>query len=313
MRAESPYHVLSHPDTKLLRLLFLFYSSLTIGIQIYVWCNGEQMFTEEKTPMTLVNYKEIKARIKMEQVLERYGVLGDLREKGDSLVGRCPIHKGSNANQFHVSRTKNNFMCFGDCHEGGNVIDFVVMMEGGDKKSGDDVRSAAMRLQEWFGLTFERPQGGRRAQVTASVSAVGTASAATIAVALAAPVATQPALPLAKTMKNGTPAGEPEPTPMRDETHLTQDLTPVAHRPLKLGTSVLRPMRHATDTQAPVRLGGKGGQGIEVRKGLPVGVQGLDADMAGPRLDMGLEALSDGRLVAPGDHSVQKSGAAAVR
>ncbi len=68
--------------------------------------------------MTWVNYKEIKARVKMEQVLERYGVLGDLREKGDSLVGRCPIHHGSNTNQFHVSRAKNNFMCFGDCHEG---------------------------------------------------------------------------------------------------------------------------------------------------------------------------------------------------
>lgn len=68
--------------------------------------------------MTRVNYKEIKARVRMEQVLERYGVLGELREKGDNLVGRCPIHKGTNGNQFHVSRTKNNFMCFGNCHDG---------------------------------------------------------------------------------------------------------------------------------------------------------------------------------------------------
>jgi DNA primase len=62
--------------------------------------------------MTWVNYKEIKTRVRMEQVLEHYGVLGELREKGDTLVGRCPIHKGSNANQFHVSRTKNNFLTF---------------------------------------------------------------------------------------------------------------------------------------------------------------------------------------------------------
>jgi DNA primase len=88
--------------------------------------------------MTWVNYKEIKARVRMEQVLEHYGVLGELHEKGDNLVGRCPIHKGTNGNQFHVSRAKNNFMCFGNCHEGGNVIDFVVMMEGGNKQNGDD-------------------------------------------------------------------------------------------------------------------------------------------------------------------------------
>jgi DNA primase len=87
---------------------------------------------------TWVNYKEIKARVNMEQVLEHYGVLGHLREKGDDLIGCCPIHHGTNANQFHASRTKNNFMCFGNCHGGENVIDFVVLMEGGDKKNGDN-------------------------------------------------------------------------------------------------------------------------------------------------------------------------------
>ncbi len=160
--------------------------------------------------MTWVNYKEIKTRVKMEQVLEHYGVLGELHEKGDSLVGRCPIHHGSNANQFHVSRTKNNFMCFGDCHEGGNVIDFVVMMEGGDKTSGDDVRSAAMRLQDWFGLTFERPQGGRRqSAVPVSAAAVATTSATTTA-APEAPASPQPTLPLAGSKAGTTPAREPD-------------------------------------------------------------------------------------------------------
>lgn len=170
--------------------------------------------------MTWVNYKEIKARVKMEQVLEHYGVLGELREKGDSLVGRCPIHKGSNANQFHVSRTKNNFMCFGDCHEGGNVIDFVVMMEGGDKQSGDDVRQAAKRLQDWFGLAFERPHGGRRHTAAAvSASAVATASATTTAVAEGVPAASQPTLPLAGTMAGTPPVREAAPAPVSSEAH----------------------------------------------------------------------------------------------
>ena len=95
-----------------------------------------------------VNYKEIKARVTIEQVLDRYGVLGKLREKGDELIGCCPIHQGTNANQFHASRTKNNFMCFGNCHGGGNVIDFVVMMEGGDKENGNDADRAT---QEYSG------------------------------------------------------------------------------------------------------------------------------------------------------------------
>ena len=111
---------------------------------------------------TWVNYKEIKSCIRIDQVLERYGLLGVLKQKGDNLVGTCPIHKGTNPSQFHVSLAKNNFNCFGNCQDGGNVIDFVVMMEGGDKSRQEDVRDAALKLQEWFGLSFERPRGGRR-------------------------------------------------------------------------------------------------------------------------------------------------------
>jgi DNA primase len=145
----------------------------------------------------------------MEQVLEHYSVRGELHEKGDSLVGRCPIHKGSNPNQFHVSRTKNNFMCFGNCHEGGNVIDFVVMMEGGSKENGDDVRAAAMHLQGWFGLAFERPQGGRRKAVTTSAAATATASVTTAAPAVEAPAALQPTLSLPKSTGGSAAREEP--------------------------------------------------------------------------------------------------------
>ncbi|MDQ3831048.1 MAG: CHC2 zinc finger domain-containing protein [Candidatus Tectomicrobia bacterium] len=178
--------------------------------------------------MAWVNYKEIKTCVKMGQVLERYGVLGELREKGDSLVGRCPIHQGSNANQFHVSRTKNNFMCFGDCHEGGNVIDFVVMMEGGSKENGNDVRKAAMRLQDWFGLAFERPQGGRRSPEAVSASAVGTASATTTAMAEVAPAAAQATLPLVKPATTSAPAAALEPTPVTVDTPVEQTPPPAS-------------------------------------------------------------------------------------
>ena len=152
---------------------------------------------------TWVNYKEIKARVNIGQVLEHYGVLGNLHEKGDELIGCCPIHQGTNANQFHASRTKNNFMCFGNCHGGGNVIDFVVMMEGGDKEKGNDVRSAAIKMQEWFGLTFERPRGGRR--TADAVPATAAASATTSVAAEEQTAAPQEPLPVSHTTEETTP------------------------------------------------------------------------------------------------------------
>jgi hypothetical protein len=44
-----------------------------------------------------------------------------------------------------------------------------------------------------------------------------------------------------------------------------------------------------------LRLGGEGGQRIEVRQGLPVGVRELDADIAGPSAEICLDALPDRR------------------
>jgi hypothetical protein len=47
----------------------------------YGLVDGEKEFTKEIAMKTWVNYKEIKARINIGQVLEHYGVLGNLREK----------------------------------------------------------------------------------------------------------------------------------------------------------------------------------------------------------------------------------------
>jgi DNA primase len=103
---------------------------------------------------TWIDYKALKQRVKIHDVLGHYGVLENLKQKGDNLVGPCPIHKGTNATQFHVALAKNNFNCFGDCHGGGNVIDFVAKMEG------LDIRQAALKLQEWFGAGEGVQQNG---------------------------------------------------------------------------------------------------------------------------------------------------------
>lgn len=97
-----------------------------------------------------VDYKEIKAKVSIEQILGHYGLLDKLRRKGDNLIGPCPIHGGNNPGQFHVSTTKNAFHCFGNCKKGGNIIDFVCAMEKLDRDNQEEFRKAALLIQEWF-------------------------------------------------------------------------------------------------------------------------------------------------------------------
>lgn len=100
-----------------------------------------------------VIYKDIKANVTMEMVLGRYGLLERLKRSGKNLVGCCPIHEGTNPNQFSVSLERNLFNCFGDCRAGGNVLDFVSRMEK------VELREAAILLKKWFLGSADRPSG----------------------------------------------------------------------------------------------------------------------------------------------------------
>jgi len=61
-----------------------------------------------------VDYKEIKSKVALEDVLERYGVKA-LKRKGDELVGYCPIHDKKNyeSSAFHANIARNIWNCFG--------------------------------------------------------------------------------------------------------------------------------------------------------------------------------------------------------
>lgn len=92
-----------------------------------------------------VDFKEIKTRVSIVQILERYGVLEALSKSGnDRLSGACPIHGGTNTTHFRVSISKNCWNCFGKCQCGGNVIDFV------SKKEDVSFRDAALLIRDWF-------------------------------------------------------------------------------------------------------------------------------------------------------------------
>lgn len=116
-------------------------------------------------PARWIDFRALKEQVPIREVLARYGLLEKLREKGPGkLVGRCPIHGGSNDNAFHVNAEKNVFNCFAGCG-GGNVLDFVSKME----KCG--VREAGEKLATWFGLQFSRSEGSAKGAMPEARSA----------------------------------------------------------------------------------------------------------------------------------------------
>ncbi len=111
-----------------------------------------------------VDFREVKAAVTMEMALEHYDI--NLRRTNKTyLRGNCPLpthSKQATKNSFTVNREKNVWACQSascvdgrDGRKGGNVLDFVSVMEG------CSIRDAALRLQEWFNVqaSNERPDG----------------------------------------------------------------------------------------------------------------------------------------------------------
>jgi DNA primase len=95
---------------------------------------------------TFVDFRAVKRDVSMVQVLEHYGLMGQMHQNGDSISGACPIHGGENKTAFRVSISKNCWNCFSTCQCGGNVLDFVA------KKEDVSLLKAANLLVSWFEL-----------------------------------------------------------------------------------------------------------------------------------------------------------------
>ena len=67
---------------------------------------------------------ELRSRASIEEVVSDYV---QLRQKGRRFWGLCPFHNEKTAS-FSVDSESQLYYCFG-CHQGGNVIDFVMSME----------------------------------------------------------------------------------------------------------------------------------------------------------------------------------------
>ena len=97
-----------------------------------------------------VNFKELRARLKMEEVLRHYKV--EVRRKGEQHQGPCPLpdHTGSKtAHMFSANLARGIFQCFG-CKAKGNTLEFAALMEKADVNDGDALRRVAVGLQERF-------------------------------------------------------------------------------------------------------------------------------------------------------------------
>lgn len=97
-----------------------------------------------------INFKELRKRLKFEDVLRNYGV--EVKRKGEQHQGFCPLpnHSGSNNSpSFSANLERGIFHCFG-CGAKGNVLEFAALMAGVDPNDGDALRSVAVELQQKF-------------------------------------------------------------------------------------------------------------------------------------------------------------------
>lgn len=77
-----------------------------------------------------LDFKELKRRVSIEDVLAARNLLGGLRRCGDRLTGPCPLHGGDNPSAFVVDPSKNVWYCFSGCGQGGDVIELVRRLDG---------------------------------------------------------------------------------------------------------------------------------------------------------------------------------------
>ena len=142
------------------------------------------------TKKPFVDFRDIRSRITMEQVLEHYGVLDIFKRSGHSLSGPCPIHKGTNKTQFRVDTDKNIWHCFSECKHGGNTLDFIVKMEN------CSIHDAAIKACEWFSIPLDEVKASIGEDKPEEKAAASKPAARSKPLAALAPEDDKPNLPL---------------------------------------------------------------------------------------------------------------------
>jgi len=119
------------------------------------------MPVNQNSGRTWINFKDLRANLKAEEVLRLYEVAPN--RKGDQHHSPCPLpsHTGNNNTpSFSVNLERGIFQCFG-CKAKGNMLEFAALMEGVDPADGNALRKVAIKLQKEF---FS---GGQKTHTTA--------------------------------------------------------------------------------------------------------------------------------------------------
>jgi hypothetical protein len=106
--------------------------------------------------MAYIDWKKLKVRVALPDLLAHYGLMDVLHATPQGYEGTCPFC-GSSA--FKVNTEKNVWFCFGECRGtgekgGGNILDFVA------RKDRVSLKEAANRIAGWF------PEDGRAMPTT---------------------------------------------------------------------------------------------------------------------------------------------------
>ncbi len=85
---------------------------------------------EKREEKRLVDFKKIKEEVGFGLVLNKLGLLDEMKLDGDEFVGFCPLHRGEKKKPtFYANGRKGIFQCFA-CKKKGNVLDFAAAVQG---------------------------------------------------------------------------------------------------------------------------------------------------------------------------------------
>ncbi len=122
-----------------------------------------------------VDFKTLRQKLSFEAVLRHYKV--EIKAKGKQHHGFCPLpnHGGNkNSPSFSAHLEKGIFQCFG-CRAKGNLLDFAVIMDGGNPGNPADLRKTALGLQTTFAVALKAKEGRtNRPEAKAKPQSTGT-------------------------------------------------------------------------------------------------------------------------------------------
>ena len=114
--------------------------------------------------MPYIDFKAVRAMVTMEELLIRYGLRFIPKPQLHNLLCPLPTHTSHDKNSLNVNLERNIWSCKSQTciagrngKEGGNTLDFVMLMEG------CSAYQAAEKILEWYGPKVQKPPLGTEA------------------------------------------------------------------------------------------------------------------------------------------------------